>query len=840
MASPRPKSTLDMDGIMTTSSSNQDYIFQEQPQPDQRIPISDEKPPSHSPTNEVPESGLSTGTCTLFQPQTPVQKETSYAQDVMNQNSKVQVDVDQIPVQSPETHDDRTLAQQYSKNHVMRNEDLASSGNVHTKATPAPAHDNTNSSGHTLRNKIDVILASAKETATVIDPDAAQAQFLSAKEAVNTNLKAMTNLTVQNITEQVWENFSADSHEMARKDYGIQGAVQQHDGSPIDNIRDIGWHRPPAEIPDPLLGGLPNGRLFSVIRRFNKDVFDVRAVDLEVSRGLDLNDAWSDEHAADKATLHLERMYLSMILGFASLGKHVARLRSWKETRRTSIFCVTYFTAWALDLLLPLVLGSLIALVSSEQARNILFPPAPLALVNMETGGIQKPQAGQLGTSNTLTGAPEKREGEAAEEEAANFVSNVHHMVERAIGMHEKKQNEGDPLENKVPKPIRNAAKAVQEAGFAPADTGNDKQLTQKPMEEMLWDKVSPKQIEPIIQTVPHIIGEIVDNWERFTNAISATPPFPKLAFLRIDAVLVPAFLISLFISYYMVYKGIGFFIGFGIFGDPILTPSLQWLNQNYSNWKELLEPKNNILRGVPTNNQLTLTLLRIGEANHTPLPPVRTSQPSDCNQKQIIDKDSIPLGSTDAEVQHAIHPSGNMEKSHPQEEEQGEGQKHKKLAKFFRALKANTKASVETKLAVDHVRAKVGNEKAKGQLGILPKKENLIYAGPSEYKARYDGKKGWLYITGNSILFSHKEQGNRSSLVVEIPFAEIKQLKRVAAFSAKAAEVAADWGTDKDLLGSVEINGLNDKTWKFTALPERGELFNRLVAISGHRWETL
>ncbi|TGO21385.1 hypothetical protein BPAE_0223g00140 [Botrytis paeoniae] len=818
---------LDMDDIPTTSSSNQGYVFQEQPQPDQRIPISDENPPSHPPTNEVPESGLSAGTYTMFRPQTPVQIETSYAQDVMNQNSKVQVDVNQIPMQHPETHVNRTLAQQYSKNHVMRNEDLGSSGHVHTKATPAPiagapTHDNTNASGQTLKNKIDVILASAKETATVIDPDAAQAQFVSAKAAVNTKLKAMTNLTVQDITEQVWENFSADSHEIARKDYGIRGAVQQHDGSPVNNIRDIGWHRPPTEIPDPLLGGLPNGRLFSLIRRFNKDVFDVRAVDLEVARGLDLNEAWSDEHAADKATLHLERMYLSMILGFASLGKHVARLRSWKETRRTSVFCAAYFTAWALDLLLPLVLGSLIALVSSKQARNVLFPPAPIALVNMGTGGIQKPQAGQLGTSNTLTGAPEKQEGEAAEEEAANFVSNIHHMVERAIGMHEKKQNEGDPLESKVPKPIRNAAKAVHSAGLAPVNTGNDKYLTQKPMEEMLWDKVSPKQIEPIIQTVPHIIGEIVDNWERFTNAISATPPFPKIAFLRIDAVLVPAFLMSLFVSYYMVYKGIGFFIGFGIFGDPILTPSLQWLNQNYSNWKEHLEPK------------------KIGEANHTPLPPVRTSHPNDCNQKQTIDEDNIPLDATNAEIQHAIHPSGNMEKSHPQEEEQGEGQKHKKLAKFIRALKANTKASVETKLAVDHVRAKAGNEKAKGQLGILPKKKDLIYAGPSEYKARYDGKKGWLYITGNSILFSHKEQGNRSSLVVEIPFAEIKQLKRVAAFSAKAAEVAADWGTDKDLLGSVEINGSNDKTWKFTALPERDELFNRLVAISGHRWENL
>ncbi|KAF7896685.1 uncharacterized protein EAF01_009088 [Botrytis porri] len=834
-----------MDDILTTSSSNQDYVSQEQPQPDQRIPLPDKTSPSHPPTNEGPESGLSASTHTLFRPQTPVQIETSHAQDVMDQNSKQEVYIDQIPVQNPETQINRTLAQQYSKNHVMRKEEETLSGNVHAKATPAPilgapTHDNTNGSGLTLKNKLDVVLASAKERATVIDSDAAQAQFVSAKAAVNTKLKAITNLSVQDITEQVRENLSADSHEIARKDYGIRGAVQQPHGSSVNNIRDIGWHRPLTEIPDPLLGGLPNGRLFWLIRRFNKDVFDVRAVDLEVSRGLDLNDAWSDEHAADKATLHLQRMYLSVILGFASLGKHVARLRSWKETRRTSIFCAAYFTAWAFDLLLPLVLGCLIALVSSKQARNILFPPAPLALVNIETGGIQKPQAGQLGTSNTLTGAPEKQEGEAAEEEASNFVTNIHHMIERAIGMHEKNQNEGDPLESKIAKPIRDAAKAVHSAGVGPANTENDEYLTQKPMEEMLWDKVSPKQIEPIIQTVPHIIGEIVDNWERFSNAISPTPPFSKMSFLRIDAVLVPAFLMSLFVSYYMVYKGIGLFIGFGVFGDPILTPTLQWLNQNYSNWKELLEPKNNILRGVPTNNQLTLTLLRVGEANNTPIPPVQTSHHNDRNEKQTIDEDNIPLDATDAEIQHAIQPSGNMEKSHPQEEEQSEGPKHKKLAKFLRALKFNTKASVETKLAVDHVRAKAGNEKAKGQVGILPKEKNLIYAGPSEYTARYDGKKGWLYITGTSILFSHGEQGNRSSPVVEIPFAEIKQLKRVAAFSAKAAELAADWGSDKDLLGSVEVNGLNDKTWKFTALPERDELFNRLVAISGHRWENL
>lgn len=41
-----------------------------------------------------------------------------------------------------------------------------------------------------------------------------------------------------------------------------------------------------------------------------------------------------------------------------------------------------------------------------------------------------------------------------------------------------------------------------------------------------------------------------------------------------------------------MIYKATGFAIGLGIFGDPVLTPSLEWLNRNYPKWVELLEPK--------------------------------------------------------------------------------------------------------------------------------------------------------------------------------------------------------------------------------------------------------
>lgn len=253
-----------------------------------------------------------------------------------------------------------------------------------------------------------------------------------------------------------------------------------------------------------------------------------------------------------------------------------------------------------------------------------------------------------------------------------------------------------------------------------------------------------------------------------------------------------------------------------------------------------------NILRGVPTNSQLTLTLLRIGEVHNTPLPPVPTSGPKDLDQHQAIHPDSIPLDASRTDKLFAIQesPTTNQEKEETKPEP-----KHKRLSKITRIFKGNTKSTVETKLAVDHIRAKAGSDKAKGHLGVLPKPKNLIYAGPSHFKARYDGKQGWLYITEGShplLLYTIKDPrpenmhaGNLEP-AVEIDVNGIKQLKRATAFTGKAAEKAADWSSGKELLGSLEVEDGEGKLWRFTALPERDELFNRLIALGGQRWENL
>lgn len=57
------------------------------------------------------------------------------------------------------------------------------------------------------------------------------------------------------------------------------------------------------------------------------------------------------------------------------------------------------------------------------KARRLLFPPAPLSLVGSLSGEITKPNAGVLGSVDSVTGAPENLKGEAVENEVSNFVT---------------------------------------------------------------------------------------------------------------------------------------------------------------------------------------------------------------------------------------------------------------------------------------------------------------------------------------------------------------------------------------------------------------------------------
>lgn len=657
---------------------------------------------------------------------------------------------------------------------------------------------------------------------------------------------------VNDVTMTLRPDVNISSHELARHGNINPSILQSRDGAAVEETLDLGWNKPVHAIPDPVVPGLPNAQLWPYLRRFNKDVIDVRAVQYPNNdSGMDLLEAWEDDHAAEKMTLHLQRIYLNIVLGLSSLVKQVARLRSWKETQRTAVFAVVYFTACILNMVMPLLLLTMVILISSPRARSLLFPSAPRALVSVKTGGIQKPQAGELGSFDSLTGAPENVPGEAAEEEATKFIDNIRHLIMRAVGMHEQDTPDGDPLEGKVPKSVRRGLKFIKDSASAPGHAQEGCDVTEKPMEEILWSQAKPEILWPIVKTAPHFVGEVVDTWERVANALSPPPPFSPFLRLRLVILIFPLFLMSLLTSAGMVYQVVNYAVGIGIFAEPVLTAAYNWINARFPNWMQLLDPKVTILKDVPNNKQVALTLLRLGEAHRTPLPPLPRSNQTDGVDEKLLNVDELPLSTSTAEVQRAVYPN-DVKKAHDDEPQTADNHGQppsKRMSKFVAFLKGNTRAVVETKLAVERVRATMGSEKSKETLGVLPKPENLIYAGPNEYRARRDGQQGWIYIISSAtspwLVFTKRRWLNPNSGDVQdddvsLPINSIQRLKRVPALQSRVMHAAADWVTEKDLLGGVETTDMAGVTQKWSALPERDELYNRLVAIGEQKWENV
>jgi hypothetical protein len=230
---------------------------------------------------------------------------------------------------------------------------------------------------------------------------------------------------------------------------------------------------------------------------------------------LDLTIADEEEFSPDKMRANVERLYLTVGIGLLAAFKHIARLRSWREPKRTAYFAGAYIIAWLFDFLAPLLSAVLVALVGFPETREVLFPPAPVALVDSKTGGVQKPKAGVLGSHDSATGAPENHKGEAVEQEASNFVSG---LASIALSSAAGKHPQGDPdagdnaAADAVPDPTALAARtadAKDKAGGGKADAKHDK--TKAPMEATMWAKMRP---------IMHTIGTIADTWERLAKYV--------------------------------------------------------------------------------------------------------------------------------------------------------------------------------------------------------------------------------------------------------------------------------------------------------------------------------
>ncbi|KAF8181127.1 hypothetical protein K438DRAFT_1725259 [Mycena galopus ATCC 62051] len=640
-----------------------------------------------------------------------------------------------------------------------------------------------------------------------------------------------------------------DSHALAQVEQEEKGAAQEgHDAE----VFDLGWNQHPDKVAKPLLGGLENEELWLLIRRFNKQMYHVKEYPYPLPGKLDLNTADEEEFSPDKLRANLERLYVTVGLSVISIVKHVARLRSWRETRRTSVSCGVYLLAWVLDILVPTLVTVTLVLIVYPPARALLFPPAPLALVDPVSGGVQKPRAGLLGSTDTATGALENHKGEAAEAEAARLVTSIASVaIASASGKHPQSEAPHDgAVHDMVPDPteiVAGATEAKAKSEVKPTKPAHVK--AKVPMETAVWTMFRP---------ILHSVGDVTDTYERFANALSPTPPFPPHLYrLRLAALLVPFLFVSMYITSYMFVKTVTLGFGFAFFGDPIIRVGVRWLNRTIPHWEKLLELRNTVLKGVPTNAQLAITLLRIGEANKAPLPPPPVSEYPPPDEPVELSDDNLratgaepPLNATDEELDVALQPDPTV--AHHTGDEQidhAKGQSGGKASKIVNLVKKGIRGTVHTALGADQLKAKAGSETAKRRLGVLPRHREMT--GPVDFPCRYEGKKGHVYIATKATIpcVAFSLDGKISSLgssaraasdlnpIWSIAVGDIKEIRKVGGFGWKARLVVG-WALDREIADGLEIVTRRGERVSVTAMVLRDELFNRLVAMGGQKWE--
>ena len=265
-------------------------------------------------------------------------------------------------------------------------------------------------------------------------------------------------------------------------------------------------------------------------------------------------------------------------------------------------------------------------------------------------------------------------------------------------------------------------------------------------------------------------------------------------------------------------------------------------------------------MHGVPTHAQLTITLLRLGEAKNAPLPPpplIRESPP----QKPIeLSEDVLgssggdqPLNATANELQEAIkhHPDTVSAAGGADAElTKSTGHGQERSSKILRFFKGGAKAAVQTAIGIDKIKAKAKSEHAKDRLGAVPPQDEPPIAGPVEFKAHYKGQKGHVSITRNNevscVAFSidstkHLGSENKGNLkyLWRFPVAEIRELKKHSAYGFKS-KLLVGWALDREVRDGLEISDSHGHVWFVTAIPLRDELFNRLCSMSRQIWEII
>jgi Protein of unknown function (DUF3292) len=186
-------------------------------------------------------------------------------------------------------------------------------------------------------------------------------------------------------------------------------------------------------------------------------------------------------------------------------------------------------------------------------------------------------------------------------------------------------------------------------------------------------------------------------------------------------------------------------------------------------------------------------------------------------------------------EVDAAQHPDDKDESN--VKEDQGK-EKGKTARRILKVVKILAKAGVEGVLGTDRFKAEMGSEHSRNRLGIITKTPTPT-TGPVDFKARYKGKRGTVYIsTSATIPCIGFATGKDVDPVWTVAIGDIKEIRKIGGLGWKA-KLVVGWALTRQIADGLEITDREGNTWSLTAIALRDELFNRLVAMGGQKWES-
>ena len=173
----------------------------------------------------------------------------------------------------------------------------------------------------------------------------------------------------------------------------------------------------------------------------------------------------------------------------------------------------------------------------------------------------------------------------------------------------------------------------------------------------------------------------------------------------------------------------------------------------------------------------------------------------------------------------------------------------------LFGLAKGTSRAVAATVLGSNRVKASARATTFKRRLGFAGPPST---DGPSEFAARFKGKKGYVAIVTSTevpcltFLQPSKVPGDDGAEPVwSVGLGDIVEIRKKGGLGWKLELVRAGirdrltrqlvgWALDQEVADGLEVHDKSGNVYELTAITRRDELFGRLVAISGSAWESM